>query len=180
MSEAVQPQATDVWKSIISDEPDLLRRVTQLFDEHNIPYCVIGGQAVSTYVEPVISLDLDLVVPEGRMSEVEALLQPQFQVRRFRPFFSISMGGSDFRVQIQSNAKYADFIERAAPRSILGMKVPVACLEDVFMSKIWAAMDPARRASKRQKDLADIARFLDVYPHLLAQVPDEVKAHLLA
>jgi hypothetical protein len=35
-------------------------------------------------------------------------------------------------------------------------------------------MDPARRPSKRQKDLADIARLLEAYPALRENVPTEV------
>lgn len=44
---------------------------------------------------------------------------------------------------------------------------------------VWAAMDPARRPSKRQKDLADIARLLEAYPALRDAVPPEILARLL-
>lgn len=43
-----------------------------------------------------------------------------------------------------------------------------------FEGHIWAVLDPIRRSSKRQKDLADIARLLEVYPDLRVQVPEEV------
>jgi hypothetical protein len=36
-----------------------------------------------------------------------------------------------------------------------------------------------RRASKRQKDLADIARLLESYPQLRAQVPPAILHRLL-
>jgi hypothetical protein len=39
-----------------------------------------------------------------------------------------------------------------------GIPVPVAAAEDVVHGNVWAFQDPARRASKRQKGLADIAR----------------------
>jgi hypothetical protein len=39
---------------------------------------------------------------------------------------------------------------------------------------IWAAGDPQRRASKRQKDLAGIARIMEAYPELRANVPREI------
>ncbi len=57
--------------------------------------------------------------------------------------------------------------------------VPVASLEDVLHSKIWAVQDPARRVSKRQKDLADIARLLEAYPALHPQVPADILARLV-
>ena len=173
-----QPQAVDVWQTMISDPPGLLDQATRLLSENNIPFCVIGGQAVSSYVEPVISLDLDLVVPQERLTETEHLLQRYFQVRRFKPFFSISLGNSDFRVQIQSETRYDGFIERAAPRRVLGLMLPVASLRDVFLSKVWAAQDTVRRTSKRQKDLADIARILDVYPHLRDALPADLAARM--
>jgi hypothetical protein len=44
------------------------------------------------------------------------------------------------------------------------MELPVAHLEDVLQGKVWAAQDAQRRGSKRQKDLADIARILEKYP----------------
>jgi hypothetical protein len=45
--------------------------------------------------------------------------------------------------------------------------------------KIWAAQDLSRRPSKRQKDLADIARLLEAYPELRDQVPKEILERLL-
>lgn len=173
-----QPQSVDLWKSAIEDPHRLLEQATRLLSEQQIPFCVIGGQAVSSYVEPVISLDLDLVVPPENMPQAERLLQTHFQVRRFKPFFSVSLGNSDFRVQVQSEARYNGFVERAAPRQVLGLMLPVASLRDVFLSKVWAAQDPARRSSKRQKDLADLARMMDVYPHLRELVPEDIQARM--
>jgi hypothetical protein len=44
---------------------------------------------------------------------------------------------------------------------------------------VWAALDPARRASKRQKDLADISRLIEAFPELRSQVPDELLSRLV-
>ncbi len=178
MSEWGEPRKHDAWKSVISDPPHLLQTATRFLQEHGIAFCVVGGQAVSAYVEPVVSLDLDIVISPEQMPQAEKLLTQHFQVRRFKPFFSVSLGNSDFRVQIHSDAQFAGFIERATPQPVLDMELPVASLRDVFMSKVWAAQDPARRASKRQKDLADMARMLEVYPHLNELVPDALRARM--
>jgi hypothetical protein len=45
--------------------------------------------------------------------------------------------------------------------------------------QVWAVLDTDRRPSKRQKDLADIARILEVYPALREQVPQEVLQRLM-
>ena len=50
---------------------------------------------------------------------------------------------------------------------------------DLLRGKIWAAQDPERLRSKRQKDLADIARILEAYPALCAEVPDELLRRLV-
>ena len=57
--------------------------------------------------------------------------------------------------------------------------LPVAKIEDVLHGKVWAVQDPTRRASKRQKDLADIARLLETDPILREEVPDDVLARLV-
>jgi hypothetical protein len=64
-------------------------------------------------------------------------------------------------------------------KEVLGRVMPVARLEDVLSGKIWAAADPERRKSKRQIDLADIARILKSYPHLRDRVPEGVHKTLL-
>ena len=48
----------------------------------------------------------------------------------------------------------------------------------VTMDKVWAVQDPGPRPSKRQKDLADIARLLEAHPHLRDQVPADILSRL--
>jgi hypothetical protein len=52
--------------------------------------------------------------------------------------------------------------------------LPVAVIDDVLQGKIWAASDPTRRPTKRRKDLLDIERILEAYPHLRVRVPEEI------
>ena len=172
-------QAQTFWKVITMDRADLLEQLIAFLTEHAIRYCVIGGQAVNAYVEPVVSLDLDLVVSVDQLELVESLLAESFQVERFPRSLNISLPGSDLRAQIQTDPRYATFVERASPREILGVVLPVASLEDLLHGKVWAAQDPTRRASKRQKDLADIARLLEAYAHLREMVPGDILARLI-
>jgi hypothetical protein len=44
---------------------------------------------------------------------------------------------------------------------------------------VWAALDETRRASKRQKDLADISRLLEAHPKLRSRVPQSLLDRLL-
>ena len=100
-------QARAFWKLIVADRTDFLDRVIELLTENKISFCVLDGQAVNAYAEPVVSL------------------------------------------------------------------------EDVLQGKIWAALDPGRRPSKRQKDLADIARLIELHPALRQTVPQELLARLV-
>jgi hypothetical protein len=92
---------------------------------------------------------------------------------------TISDVGSDLRVQIRTDPRYAAFVERAGDHDVLGVTLPVAAAEDVLQGKVWAVTDPTRRGSKRQKDLADIARLLEAYPALRPRVPPDVLARLV-
>jgi hypothetical protein len=59
------------------------------------------------------------------------------------------------------------------------LQLPVARIEDVLQGKIWAVQDSTRRGSKRQKDLADIARLLEASPQLRSMVPADVLGKLV-
>jgi hypothetical protein len=61
----------------------------------------------------------------------------------------------------------------------MDFQLPVARIDDILQGKIWAALDETRRQSKRQKDLADIARIIEVSPELRERVPAELLAKLL-
>ena len=172
-------QALAFWKAVLADRADFLETLLSLLAENKIRYCLIGGQAVNAYVEPFVSLDLDLIVSVGQIDTVETLCKGRFKVERFPHRLNLSAPGSNLRVQIQLDPRYPRFLERASSREVLGLTLPVAHVEDVLQGKVWAAMEPGRRASKRQKDLADIARLLEAYPDLRQLVPAEILARLV-
>ena len=98
------------------DRSDLLDRFLRLLRDENGRFCVIGGQAVNAYVDPVVSLDLDIVIAAQDLERLKPILERQFSVEQF---------------------------------------------------------------SHRVKDLADIARLLDVRPELRARVPREILDRLI-
>lgn len=172
-------QALEYWKAVTTDRVGFLDRVVAALAATGAKYCVVGGQAVNAYVEPVVSLDLDIAVATVDLRSVEAALAREFHVARFPYSINVSVAGSDLRVQLQTDPRYGEFVDRASPRSVLGLTLPVASPEDVMQGKVWAAQDPTRRASKRQKDLADISRMLEAYPALRAKVPGGILDRLL-
>lgn len=164
-------QALAFWKAVAHDQSDFLEHLIALLDEHAIRYCVIGGQGVNAYAEPLVSLDLDLVVAVEHIDRAEKLLREHFSVERFPHSVNVSAAGSQLRVQIQTDPRYFAFPERSSVREVLGLKLPVAAIEDVLDGKIWAALDPEHRASKRHKDLLDIERLIESRPELRTRVP---------
>ena len=172
-------QALAFWKAVTVDRSNLLERFFELFRAHHVRFCLIGGQAVNAYVEPVVSLDLDVVVAADQLPEAEAMLATAFNVERFPHSLNVSVPASDVRVQVQLDPRYAAFVERAIPREVLGLTLPVAALDDVLCGKVWAVQNSTRRGSKRHKDLADIARLLESYPQFRPAVPADVLARLI-
>jgi len=171
-------QALEVWKTVTKDSSNFLDNLIALLAKHEIRYCVIGGHGVNAYVEPLISLDLVLVVAVSQLALVESLLGQKFKVERFPHSLDVSAAGSNLRVQIQTDPRYLEFADRAAVRNVLGLPLPVARVEDILQGKVWAATSPERRPSKRRKDLLDIERLLEAYPKLRDHVPAGIRDQL--
>jgi hypothetical protein len=172
-------EALTFWKTVVVDRSNLLERLIGALEEHDFDYCVVGGQAVNAYVEPLVSLDLDLAITAEDAARIESVFDGDFLVERFAHGINVSQKGSDLRVQFQTDPRYAAFPARSRRRRVLGLELPVARLEDVLDGKIWAALDSTRRPSKRQKDLADISRILERFPELRERVPREILDRLL-
>jgi hypothetical protein len=62
------------------------------------PYCLIGGLAVNRYVEPVYTLDADLIVVAGNLHRLTAYLRDQgFQVEEHAYSLNAKTPGSLLR-----------------------------------------------------------------------------------
>jgi hypothetical protein len=167
------------YRTVVMDQTDFLDELLALFERESIRFCVIGGQGVNAFVEPLVSLDLDLVVAAEDVDRTAGLLSDRFRIERFPHSLNVGKPGSDLRVQIQTDPRYFDFVKRSSRREVLGRTLPVASVEDILRGKVWALSDTGRRPSKRQKDLADVSRLLEAFPQLRVVVPDEILARLL-
>ena len=161
-----------------SGQSDFLSEFLALLEANHAPFCLIGGLAVNAYAEPVVSLDMDMVVIADQLEALVEVLQTRFAVRRYPYSVNVSSPTSDLRIQLQTDARYQSFVQRSTRRMVLGYELPVAALEDVLQGKLWAYQDAERRPSKRQKDLADILRLAETHPHLTTRLPDNIKSML--
>jgi hypothetical protein len=128
------------------------------------PYCLIVGLAVNCYVEPVYTLDADLVVIASNVRALKEHLADHAQALR-----------SSLRIQFSTDERYQDFLTRSVDAEVLGVAVKVATVQDVAQGKLWAYGDPKRRLSKRKKDELDLIGLAEKYPELIASYPDEIR-----
>lgn len=162
----VSDMRAHAFRAVTVDATGLLDELVQRLEDLRAVYCVIGGQGVNAYVEPLVSLDLDIVIASTDVDRLLHSLPATVRFERCAHSINVSMTGSDLRVRLTTIPRYSAFSGRAETREVLGMSVRVAAIEDVLDGKVWAASDPTRRASKRQKDLADIARLIEHTPEL--------------
>ena len=168
----------EFFNAVSNGSEDVLQSFLEAVSSAGANYCLIGGLAVNAYAEPVVSLDLDVVVAAEDIERICKAVEGHFKVERFAHSISLSSDKSSLRIRIQTDPRYLDFIGRATVQTALGYKMRVASLEDVLQGKIWAYLDESRRGSKRQKDLADIARLVEAFPVLLERLPDEIRKRL--
>ena len=143
------------------------------------PYCLIGGLAVNCYVDPVYTLDADLVaIAEGLPRLTAALETAGFHIEAHEHSVNAQGAGSDLRIQFTTDPRYQEFPTRSVEAEVLGVRVRVACLEDIVRGKLWAYGDPKRRLSKRKKDELDLIRLVESYPHLRQQYPESLRKQL--
>lgn len=165
----------EFMNSVSNGREDILQQMLDLLNEMKVDYCVIGGLAVNAYVEPLVSLDLDLVVVTEAIENLLKAAEKIFNIDKFPHSMNLGSTKSDLRIQLQTDPRYQTFLARSSMKEVMGYEMKVAALEDVLQGKIWAYFDEKRRKSKRQKDLADIFRLIEGYPHLKYLLPESLK-----
>jgi hypothetical protein len=139
-------------------------------------YCLIGGLAVNCYVEPVYTLDADIVVIAATLPDLVAHLEEQrFTTEVHAHSVNALAPESKLRIQFTTDERYQAFLARCVEAEVLGVRAKIACLEDVMQGKLWAYSDPRRRLSKRKKDELDLIRLAEAYPQLKTLYPRELR-----
>jgi hypothetical protein len=143
------------------------------------PWCLIGGLAVNCYVEPVYTVDVDLVVVAANLPQIQRELEAvEFTVTRFEHSTNAQRPGSKLNIQFTTDSRYQDFLANLSEREVLGFRIPVASLEDIIRGKVWAWQDTARQLSKRKKDELDLIRIGEAYPQMRTLIPAEIVVQL--
>jgi hypothetical protein len=170
--------AEEIYESVTNGGASDFSVAVEIFERFG-PWCLIGGLAVNCYVEPVYTVDADFVVVAEQISQVQiALREAGFTLSVFPHSVNALRSGSKLSLQLSTDPRYQEFLDRAERREVLGASVPVAALRDLVQGKIWAWQDNERRFSKRKKDELDLIRIAESYPHLAAHMPPEISSQL--
>ena len=170
--------AEEIYESVTNGGASDFATVAGILNRHG-PWCLIGGLAVNCYVEPVYTVDADLVVVAEQLGAIgEELTAAGFRLEQFAHPLNAKKAPGELNVQFTQDARYQSFIARAEPREVLGLKVPVAAIRDIVQGKIWAWSDGKRRLSKRKKDELDLIRIGEAYPELQKKLPREITSQL--
>jgi hypothetical protein len=161
--------------ALANGKVDVIEEFLDMLAEFNIDYCLIGGLAVNAYAEPVVSMDLDLVLATADTDNLIKHASAKFKIENYPHSINLTHPKSDLRIQIQIDPRYQYFIADAVKKQVMGYEFKVAKLEDVLQGKLWAYRDEERRKSKRQKDLADIMRLAETHKHLFDLLPQDIR-----
>ncbi len=166
--------ASEIFESVTGSGSSDFAVLVRMLSAHG-NWCLIGGRAVNCYVEPVYTLDADIVVISSEVPKIKRELAASgFSVQEFPPPLNAKMADSDLRIQFSLDPRYQDFLSDTNVKKVLDQQVPVASLANVIRGKVWAWTDESRRPTKRKKDELDLMRILEKYPETRAMTPEEI------
>ncbi|MEP6708403.1 MAG: hypothetical protein ABJC05_12830 [Pyrinomonadaceae bacterium] len=166
--------ASEVFEAVTGSGSTDFALLVSILNKHGW-WCLIGGLAVNCYVEPVYTLDADVVVAAAEAESIRNDLSASgFSIQEFPHSINARMLGSELRIQLSTDPRYQDFLQDTQIKEVLGEQVPVASLSKLVQGKIWAWKDDSRRATKRKKDELDLMRILEAYPETRSSMPEEI------
>lgn len=169
---------SEIFEAVTGSGSTDFATVVGILDQHS-GWCLIGGLAVNCYVEPVYTLDADIVVVSSDLPEIKNQLErADFSLEEFPHSLKATMAGSDLRIQFTTDSRYQNFLNNTTLHEVLGQKVPVASLANVVRGKMRAWGDESRRLSKRKKDELDLIRIAEKYPDLRGMIPPTIVQQL--
>lgn len=169
---------SEVFESVTGSGSSDFALLVKILNTHG-SRCLIEGLAVNCYVEPVYTLDADIVVISSQLPAIRAsLLSAGFEVEEFPHSLNARMHGSDLRIQLSLDPRYQGFLGNEERMRVLDQNVPVASLQDVIKGKVWAWSDSKRRVTKRKKDELDLMRILEAHPETRVLMPEAIKVQV--
>ena len=147
----------------------VLAKLVRLLETHNVRYVIGGANALSLYVRPRMTIDVDAFVDPAEKERLEQLLVSHFQLIRIGQFHS-KFEDADVEIDIlYAGASAEDFaLSSARDAVILGTKVKAPSPEAL----LWLYL-----ASEKPINFADGLEILRTRPETEALVRRELERH---
>jgi hypothetical protein len=127
---------TEVFESVTGSGSSDFALLVTILNNHG-SWCLIGGLAVNCYVEPVYTLDADIVVAASHVDSIRNdLAAAGFSIQEFAPSINVQMKGSELRIQMATDGRYQEFLTNTQLMKVLGEQVPVAALLNLVQGKL--------------------------------------------
>src|SRR5437667_6442179 len=150
------------------NEIDIVRDISQRFEQAGIPYMLTGSMAMNYYAQPRMTRDVDVVIAIGPddTNRVTALFRPDYYVSEesirkslahesiFNLIHQESVIKVDCIIRKRSEYRRVEF-ERRQKISILDFTTFIVSKEDLIISKLFWAKD-----SHSEIQLADVQNLL--------------------
>ena len=100
----------EFFKAVLYGEEDVIQIFLDALSTAKADYCVIGGLAVNAYAEPVVNLDLDIVVAINDIGTACKAIETHFEIEHFAHSINLSSNKSDLRKELRIDQRYQNFI----------------------------------------------------------------------
>jgi len=148
----------------------VLARLVDIFRAHDVRYVIGGASALSLYVRPRMTVDIDAFVDAARKDELDRILAGEFEVVHIGGFHS-KFKQADVEIDIRyAGASAEDFaLADARDAAILGTKLKAASPEAL----LWLYL-----VSEKELNFFDAVELIRSVPGLdLALVRRQLERH---
>ena len=156
-------------------KPTLLT-LGRLLHETRTPYAIIGGVALQVHhPDPRTTVDIDLAVAARGAIPRDELIAAGFRHTGTFEHSENWVSADGTPVQFTDDPALADAVSAADEIDLDGVPLRVISVVDLVHEKIRAGSDPARRRTKRSRDLLDAQELIEANPELAKHLhPDEL------
>lgn len=153
--------------AVVTSKDAAFRELFRILEASGLEYALIGGVAVQLWQsEPRTTLDIDVAVRSYESVPRAVLEASGFRLLARHSHSENWTGPGGTPVQFSDDPALAFLIETAARKTFDGGRVRVASPLALVKEKLRAASDPARRESKRFRDLADAKALAEEHPEV--------------
>lgn len=159
------------------DKRATLLAVARMFEDHQVPYVIVGGLAVQLYnveeVRPTVDLDVvSLRAPFKTMKEAQPWERYGFDfVFDRRRFIKLKHVASNVEVDINVDTRFASILDEPTVETIDGQPIPFCQPAKLAVTKLRTQRsDWPRDPRKRVQDRGDLMAILQSRPEIVEAV----------